>query len=150
MALHVREQIAQAIVTAVTGLTTTGARVYRDRDTEARPLQASELPGLTVEDDGEPAETIVIDSSGLLERDMRLKITAHVKASSGYSAQLNLILKEVEIAMAAASLGGAKYAHLVEVAARETAEAGDTPSVRQAFTFGLLYYTAPAAPDVAL
>jgi len=150
MALHVREQIAVAVKAAITSLTTTGANVFRDRDTAERPLQSGEVPGLLIDDNGEPAETITVDASGLLERAMRLSIEAHVKATSGYSAQLNLILKELEIALAGASLGGAKYAHLVEVGAREKSEAGDQPTLRQVFVFELLYYTAPGAPDTAL
>jgi hypothetical protein len=56
MADHVREQIAVAALAAITSLTTTGANVFRDRDTEERPLQSTELPGLVVSDDGEPSE----------------------------------------------------------------------------------------------
>jgi hypothetical protein len=85
-----------------------------------------------------------------MERQMRLRITAHVKALTGYSALLNKILKEVEIALAGASLAGAKYTHLSEIGARESSAAGDTPVVRQSFNFNALYYTAQNAPDVAL
>src|SRR3990167_11017929 len=119
MADHVREQISVAAIAAVTGLTTTSTRVYRDRDTDAQPLQDVEVPGLVVEDDGEPAEDVTVDVAGVMERDMRLELTAHVKALTP-SPTLNKILKEIEIALAGASLGGAKYAHLIEVAGRET------------------------------
>jgi hypothetical protein len=148
MASHVREQITVAVVSAVTGLTTTGSRVWRDRDTEERPLQDDEAPGLTIEDDGEPAETISI-TGGMLERRMALKIAGHVKAAS-YSTALNQILKEVEIALSATLLSGKTYAQLTEVSAREVSEAGDLPTVRQEFRFEFVYYTLPAAPDVAL
>jgi hypothetical protein len=37
----VREQIVTAVVSAVTGLGTTGANVFRDRDTDENPLQAA-------------------------------------------------------------------------------------------------------------
>jgi hypothetical protein len=66
-------------------------------------------------DDGEPAEIISLGIGRLLQRTMRISFVAHVKAASGYSAQLNQILKELEVAIAGASLGGAKYASLVEV-----------------------------------
>lgn len=42
---HVREQIRSAVVTAVSGLTTTGARVYESR---VLPLEATSLPALCV------------------------------------------------------------------------------------------------------
>ncbi len=147
---HVREGITTAAKTAVTGLTTTGANVFRDRDTDERPLQSTELPGLTLEDDGEPSEIVSLGQGRLLERRMRMRIVAHVKAASGYSTTLNTILKEVETALAGASLGGAKYATLVEVAGREIDESGDLPTVRQAFSFECFYITAHNAPDVAL
>jgi hypothetical protein len=74
-----------------------------------------------------------------------------VKAASGYSAQLNQILKELELALSSGvSLGGAKYANLVEVAAREVSEGADQNAVRQAFSFEFFYITAHNAPDVAL
>lgn len=150
MALHVREQIAAAVVTALTGLGTTAANVFRDRDTEANPLQATELPGLVVVDDGDPSEVISFGLGFTLKRDMTLAVEAHVKAGSGAGTTLNQILKEVEVALAAAALGGAKSAELAEVAAREVSEAAETPTMRQKFTFRLTYYTARSAPDVAL
>lgn len=150
MADHVREQITVAALAALAGLTTTGSRVFRDRDTAERPLQAAEVPGLVLEDDGDPAERITIDAQQVLERRMRLKVTAHVKKAASQGAELNQILKEVEIALAGASLAGAKDVQLVEVAEREVAEGGDLPTVRQAFNFDVDYYTAAGAPDIAL
>ena len=148
--MHVREAITQAALTAVTGLSTTGANVFRDRDTDENPLHGSELPGLVVTDDGEPSETVTLGVGRLLERNMRITFTAHVKASSGYSTTLNTILAEIEAALgAAASLGGAKWANLVEVGRRELSEGGDKPAVRQAFVFEFFYITAHNAPDVA-
>jgi hypothetical protein len=150
MADHVREQIAVAALAAVTGLATTGARVFRDRDTDERPLQTGEVPGLTVTDDGDPSEIVSLGQGRILERRMRVAFTAHVKASSGYSAQLNQILKEIEVSIAAAALGGAKYAFLADVAPREVSEGAETPTVRQSFSFEFFYLTAHNAPDVAL
>jgi hypothetical protein len=149
--MHVREAITQAVVTAITSLTTTGANVFRDRDTDERPLQDAELPALTVTDDGEPAETISIGISRLLDRRMRITIAAHVKSASGYSTTLNTILSELETALGnTASLGGAKSAELVDIAQREVSEGSEKPMVRQAFVFEFFYITAHNAPDVAL
>lgn len=150
MADHIREQITAAAVVALTGLTTTGARIYRDRDTEERPLQSDELPGLVVTDDGDPAEVISIGVGRLLQREMRLEVAAHVKAASGYSTQLNQILKEVETALSSGSIGGAKSCNLLSVSGREVAEGGDQPALRQTFIFEFYYITAHNAPDVAL
>lgn len=150
MADHVREQIMVAVQAAVTSLSTTGANVFRDRDTDERPLQSGEVPGLVLSDDGDPSEILSIGVSRILERKMKVQIAAHVKAASSYSTTLNQILKEIEVALSSASLGGAKYATLVAVAGREVDESGDKPSLRQVFTFELFYLTAHNAPDVAL
>lgn len=150
MANHVREQIVTAVISAVTGLATTGANVFRDRDTDENPLHPGELPGLVLTDDGEPAEIVSLGIGRLLQRTMRISFVAHVKATSGYSAQLNQILKELEVALAGASLGGAKYANYVEAGQREMSEGGDKNAVRQAFTYEFFYITAHNAPDVAL
>jgi hypothetical protein len=149
--VHVREAIMQAAVTVLTGLTTTGANVFRDRDTDEHPLHGAELPGLVITDDGDPAEVVSIGVSRLLSRRMRVSIAAHVKATSGYSTTLNTILSELETALGnTASLGGAKEVNLVDVSQREIAEAADKPAVRQAFVFEFFYITAHNAPDVAL
>ena len=149
MAAHIREQITAAVVTAVTGLTTTGTNVFRERDTDAEPLAAGELPGLVVNDAGGDAQILSLGISRKLERHLRLSIAAHVKTDSGYGTTLNLILKEIEVALAGASLGGAKYGTIVEEAAREIAGGGDTNIARQAFTFEFIYYTTHNTPDVA-
>ena len=149
MADHVKQQITAAFVSAVTGLSTTGSRVYQDRDTEERPLNADELPGLTVDDGGAAHVIAAKGVARLLERVMRVRVQAHVKAGSTPGTTLNQILKEVEVAVAGASLAGAKYATLVEESEREVSEAAETRTVRQAFVFEVLYYTAHDAPDVA-
>lgn len=150
MADHVREQLAAAALVALTGLTTTAARVYRDRDTDERPLQDTELPGLVIEDDGDPAEIISLGMGRLLNRSMRLRVTAHVKALTGYSSTLNAILKECEIALAGAWSSACKYTTLTEVGARDKSEAAEHPVVRQSFSFEIVYITAHDAPDVPL
>ncbi len=150
MADHVAEQIADAVVSAVTGLTTTGARVYRTRDTEERPLQENEVPGLNVMMGGESPLISSMGIGRLLERVRLIHIDAHVKAASGYDSTLTLILKELEIAIAGASLGGAKYGHIEEVGEIEVSEGADKPIAKQRFTFAFTYFTAFNAPDVAL
>jgi len=150
MAAHVREQIAVAFVAALTGLATTGTNVFRERDTEDRPLQEAELPALLVDDDGEPAEMTSIGPGRVLQRRMRMRITAHVRALTGAGTTLNQILKEVEIAVAGITSGAFKYATITDISAREAAESADQPLMRQSFNFDVLYMTAHNAPDVPL
>lgn len=150
MADHVREQIAVAFVNALTGLATTGANVWRERDTDERPLREAELPALLVDDDGEPAEISTLGTARILTRRMRLRVTAHVRALTGAGTSLNQILKEVEIAVAGISSAAFKYSSITDVSAREASEGADRPVMRQSFNFDVLYMTAHNAPDVPL
>lgn len=147
---HLREQIADAAVTALTGLTTTATRVYRGRDTDERPLQSDEVPGLVILTGGESPAIASLGVSRILERTMRLLVTAHAKAASGVDSTMNQILKECEVALSGASLGGAKSAHIAEVGDIEVSEGSDKPVASQLFVFEFFYVTAHGAPDVAL
>jgi len=98
MADHRAQQILDAIVTTVTGLTTTGTNVDLD---QVDPVGTSRLPHLSVDmgtDDkleGSDANMSYMDSV------LSVGIVARVKNSTGLSAELNQIRKEVHIAMAA-------------------------------------------------
>jgi hypothetical protein len=53
MANHVRQQIRERVATTLTGLTTTGSKVYQSR---VYPLAANNLPGLLVFTNSETSE----------------------------------------------------------------------------------------------
>lgn len=148
MADHVRKQIRAAAATALTGLSTTGARVYASR---VHPLQDADLPALRLSN---PSEDIAISSMGanrIVERTLRLVVEACVKAASGYEDTVDQIVKEVEVALAAdQTLGGlCKYIQLGSI---ETELSGDAelPIAVATMTFAVPYYTALNAPDVPL
>jgi len=50
MANHVRQQLREAIATAITGLTTTSTRVFQSR---VYPIEVGQLPCLVVTSDGD-------------------------------------------------------------------------------------------------
>jgi len=105
MPLHITQQVVNAFATAVTNLTTTGARVYKDR---IRNLADSELPALRIfdNDEGVDNETI-IDLPYMQNRTIVLMVEAVAKENATLDATLNQIKKEVEVAIAANStLGG--------------------------------------------
>lgn len=98
MADHIATQLRNAIVAALTGLATTGARVYKNRP-GIRVLQASELPALMVYSGGEDVNDAAVDGN-LLERDMQFHVDLRVKGTDGVDDVLDQIRKEVEIALA--------------------------------------------------
>lgn len=97
MANHIRRQIRERIGTLVTGLTTTSTRVYQSR-VYALSMD-TELPCLLVytlrEDISEDASSFCKQ-----ERAITVAIEAVAKATADLDDTLDLICKEVEIALA--------------------------------------------------
>ena len=148
MADHLRKQIRTAAVAALTGLGTTGSRVYVSR---AHPMQDANLPGLRIYTRSEEVEIASMGVGRVRERRLELVVEACVKANSAYDDTLDQIQKEVEIALDAnQGLGGiSKY---VEPRSFEDAFEGEGEKVvaMKRMAFEVLYYTAQGAPDVAL
>lgn len=147
MANHIRKQIRAAAVTALTGLTTTGSRVY---DSRVYPMQDAQLPGLRIDT---ADEQIAIGSMGvgrLHERSLDLVVQACVKENTTYNDTIDTIIKEVEVAIAAnQGIGGAKYVQLKSINVANAGE-GEKPVAVATMTFEVFYITALGAPDVAL
>lgn len=147
MANHLRRQIRDAIVTAVTGLTTTGSRVYAGR---VYGLQNTELPCLRVYSADEEDAIFSLGVNRRIERKLDMVIEAVFKDTTSLDDKGDLILKEVEIALGpGAALGGGKYAHLARVEMERDGD-GDQPAALMRMTFQIPYYTAHGVPDVAL
>lgn len=93
--MHRAETIMQAVVTTLTGLTTTAARVERGR---VRTVET--CPALTIEMGG---DDVIPDRSSYpkLHRDLNIKILAHVKNNTSPDTDLNQIRAEVHAAMVA-------------------------------------------------
>lgn len=97
MANHIRRQIRERVATLVTGLTTTGARVYQSR---VYALSAGELPCLLIYTNGEDSTKPVFCHPGEMDRAITVLVEAVAAATSDLDDVLDLICKEVEIAMA--------------------------------------------------
>lgn len=146
MADHLRRQIRGAVTALLTGLPTTGSRVYASR---VHPLNESELPALRVYTDEETATIAGMAGAGsLLERRLAVRVEAVVMAVSGFDDTADQISKEVESALAADySLGGlVKWMFLSRIS-QELSGEGDRPVALQVMTFEALYYAGANAPD---
>lgn len=152
MALHLRDQIMDALATLLTGLTTTGTRVYLDRDTDTEPLGTDQFPGLTMEQRDDVAENLTLGGR-VFQRSLNVEVVAHVKRVTGTQArkQLNLINQEIEVALYSdRSLGGlCKY---INPGNFDFSTAGDADLVvaRMTMQFNVIYLYAEGAPDVPL
>ena len=95
---HVRKQIRDDIVTTVTGLTTTGSKVYQSR---VYPISAGSLPALTVYTKSESSVYQTIGYPRTVERTMTVVVEAYCQGTTGYDNTLDQIAVEVEEAITA-------------------------------------------------
>lgn len=146
---HLRTQIRSAAKGYLTGLATTGARVYEGR---ATPVAADSSPVLLVDLGQEVIATEALGAAArarILQRSLELVVRAGVKAVSGYLATLDQIALEVEQALAAQqSLGG--LAKSVQPSSYEEPEIdgqGEKTVAVLTMRFTVTYYAALNAPE---
>lgn len=94
---HVRQQIRDDIVTTLTGLATTGSRVYRSR---VYPVADNKLPGLLIYTSSEEIETASLRPPRTQMRALTVTVEMYVKAVSNFDTQVDTISQEVEEALA--------------------------------------------------
>jgi hypothetical protein len=126
---HRREQIMDAVVTAVTGLTTTGTNVFRGR---AYPLGEAELPGLLVYMGGE--EVVSEQTLDEMICVMEVAVVPMVAVTADPDQALNLIAEESTVALAAdytLALPGVVY-RIEEIGADEPEIAGEGETIAAA------------------
>jgi len=147
---HARKQIRDAAVTALTGLTTTGARVYPSR---AVPVQEDRLPALLVYTREETSGVDTIGGAGSrgLQRICSLRVEGICQSIADLDDQADDIAAEVETALAAdPSLGGlAKDLQLTQTEIGFTDEGGQ-PIAGVRMIFAVQYRTRERAPSTAI
>jgi len=145
MADHVAEQIVAAAKTALTGLVTTGARVF---DSRVYPVKEADCPCLLVDlGDEESSTDENWGFSRTLRRNLQLLVVAKVVQNTSYRTLVNTIRKEVEVALAS-GLVGAKWVQPVSCVIELDGEA-EKPIATATMTFECPYFTALGTPDVA-
>jgi hypothetical protein len=151
MANHVRRQIREAAATLLTGLPSTGARVYQSR---VHVLGDADLPCLQLTTNEEQAGISSIGSPPLLNRILNLQVRATAKASVNLDDALDEMIKEVETALNASvsanTLGGlAKQIDLNSIYIDMNADA-EMPIGQATMSFNVLYKTVANAPDISI
>ena len=94
---HLRKQIRDNVVIVLTGLSTTGSRVYASR---VYPMAAANLPGLCVYAKSEEVETTTITRPRTQVRTLTLSVQDFAVATSGLDNTLDAISLEVKEALA--------------------------------------------------
>lgn len=93
---HVRQSLRSAVVTAVTGLTTTGSRVYTAK---VYPAQSTEMPCLQVNTTLEEAVPQDINLPGIVERRVTVEVVGMARDTATLADTLDTIAGEVETAL---------------------------------------------------
>jgi len=148
MTTHVRQQIRDRIASNVTGLTTTGDRVYKSR---VWPLNADTMPALLVYSTSEDSATDIMGPSLVTNRELSVVVEGYVRNITVYDDKVDTIAKEVEIAMAADQTLNdlAKFSYLSGTEISYSGE-GDQPIAVVSMTYLVQYRTAVDSPDVPL
>lgn len=144
---HVRQQIREAVATAITGLTSTGARVYQSR---VHPLDAAKLPCLLVNTDEEEIEALQVSMPTLLDRTLTISVRAVAKVSTNLDDAMDTMISEVETALGNTNLGGLVKTLTMRGIEIEMNGEGDKPVGIATMKFLATYMTNSNAPTVAI
>lgn len=149
---HLIQQIRDAMVTQLTGLATTGARVYSKR-AQVQRLKTAELPALFV---GLPVERIDYDTIHFppsQRREMDLPVVALVKEGDDAESTLTAIQAEVEVKLYSSqsvnTLGGLVARLNLTLADPELDPGIDLTAGQLTMNWNALYFTAGGAPQTA-
>lgn len=148
MADHIRQQIRERIATNVTGLATTGSRVYQSR---VYPMASANMPGLLVYSTSEDSEIDAMGATGVLNRVLNISIEGYVKTITEFDDKIDDICKEVETAMAGdQKINGLAKNSFLQSTEIEFSGDGDQPIGVVTLNYVVQYRTATNAPDAAL
>ena len=141
---HVRQSLRSAVVSAVTGLTTTGARVYTAK---VYPAQDSELPCLMVNTISEAVTQQDIGLPGIIERRVTVEVVGVVKLTSSLANALDAISEEVETVLGSGvSVSGKTIELAYESADIQFSGDTDQPVGTVSMRFAAILYTSSNAP----
>ena len=145
---HVRQQIREYFEAQLTGLTTTGANVYASR---VYPLSGAKLPALLIYTQSESVSEVSFSQRKVQERMLEVVVEGYVRAVSNFDDTIDLIAKEVEVAVLdSTDLGGlAINTELSSVDSDYSGEA-EQPVATISMTFDVQYRTETGQPETAI
>lgn len=147
MADHLHKQIRGALVTKLTGLATSGARVYANR---LYPMDAAQLPGLRIYADAEDVEVLTVHPTPIARRVLTVSVEACARAASGLDDTLDQMSKEVETALAGGIAVGSRTLFPTYSGMSYQDEPGDVPAGVKRMQFSLEFEAAANAPDTLI
>lgn len=144
---HAHQQIRAAVVTMLTGLATTAARVYPNR---LYAISDADLPAIRVFVDEESATAQSIHKPYIQERTLRLVVEGCAKANTALDVILDQISKEIEIALSADIVIGTVRIQALYTGSEFQDAISDKPVGVKRLFYDLVFYVQNNAPDVLL
>lgn len=142
---HVRTIIRNAAIAALTGLVTSGSRVYPSR---LLPLRDTDLPCLLITTNDEEIDGADVHAV-LFERQLTLSVRCAAKVSGVLDDTLDTMIAEVETAISAHVFVQAKSVSLKSIRI-DMDDSMDKPVGIAELSYVVTYYTAAGSPETAL
>lgn len=146
MANHLHRQLREAIENALTGLATSGSRVYANR---LLPLADANLPGLRISADEEEAELLTIHAPAAQQRRLALSVECCAKGAA-IDDTLDQMSKEVEVALAAGITVSGRVLDVAYSGMSFDDELADQAIGVKRLRFSITYTAMSNAPDVLI
>lgn len=144
---HVRQQIREAVATAITGLAS-AASVHQSR---VYDLEAGDLPAFKVYTLSEGSERDSLSYPRGTRRQLQVVVEAAAKAAADLDDTLDTLCAEVETAIAAdISLGGLSQDAYLETTQIEFNDGGDQPHGTATMSWVVEYRVRETAPEAVL
>jgi len=145
---HAREQIRDAVVTALTGLSTTGSNVYRSR---IYPLAQAKLPGLAIYTKSELMDYATQARPRTIIRALTVAVEAYVSANADFDETIDDIASEVESAMYTnLTLGGLAKDSKISSVEIDFSGDGENPVAIATISIDVTYVTVEGSPNTAV
>ena len=147
---HARKQLRDAVASAVTGLTSTGARVFKSRNL---PMGATELPALCVYARQDTPDYDAGAFGAIVVRVLEVHVQGYAARvdSEDLDARLDAMAAEVEEAIYAdPTFGGLAHGTRMGAQVLEVDPDGDQSLGVVDMTFDVIYRTAEGAPSAAV
>jgi len=150
---HVRQQIREAITTAITGLATTGSRVWDSR-LPAEPLQQNQIPAWIVAPFAGEGEELERDAMSPAAEDSRLFALPIIGIATGATGKaiadtLDTMAAELEAAIAAVALAGVTF-RLLSTEFDSDTEPAERLEGSITLTYAAYYFTVNGAAELAI
>lgn len=145
---HMRTQIRDAVITACTGLTTTGTKVFNHR---IYPLGSNKLPGLCIYTQEESTIYQSISPPRSVMRTLTVVVESYVKATTDYDDTIDQIALEVEEALVAdVTFGGLAKDTKILGFTSEVSGDGEQPACVGIMQVQVTYCTAENDPETSV